>query len=825
MRLHTLTIRGIRPHYSAETRLDFDALPGPIVALVGPNGAGKSMLLGCAMGDLYREMPRGAGLADVALDRAAYMRADVETASGRYVITQTVDAVSGKGTSSVRRDGAELLTSGKVTEYDDWALRNLPPSGLVYASTFGAAKSVGILDSSLAPQDRRLILFRALGLEAVEPLPVLARAEAAALRAPVADAPRPRTMAGISAEIAAEERRADVAGARAAAKDALRDVESRACAYKAARDALDDARARHAALLAAWQDADAARKRHDEAAARAREAKRTLDGLVYRRSTAQATAADAARVRAYEAEIPAARLDVELAEANAGATERGLADAERAHQAALVEVTRARRELDDARAAEARGRADSRDLPAAEGAEARAEKARESLAADEAEHRRIQDEIERLNAATLDTAGRRIKGLRAGLYDCAGHIDGGLEEVRGIALRALDADDATALEAEAVPAALRKARAAAGVVTASILAARADLATAERLAARLPDLRAAKLRADEAATRVAEAEMSLRGRSEDGLRAGEAAAIARAVAAGSKSALDAARATLSRLERETRRLPEIARAETVLEELAPQIVAAEAALAAANAAIDAAPLPPVAEPVPALDVQEAAVRTAEEAHRRACGAVAVAEAALSDAEAAAARVAALRAELDALGQDVADWVRLESDLRAVLQHSIDAAGPEIASLTNELLRSPGCPSLNRYSVTVETQRPSADGKRQIEDCYVSVIDSTNGYAGASSGLSDGQLAVVGEAVRFALTRIACRTAGIASPTIVRDECAGALHADVVPQYCAMLRAGARLLGSDHVVVVTHDAALAALCDSRVRVESGSLAIE
>lgn len=815
MRLHTLAIRGIRPHYSAETRIDFDALPGPIVAMTGPNGAGKSMLLGCAMGALYREMPRGAGLADVALDRAAYMRADVETASGRYVITQTVDAISGKGASSVRSDGAELLASGKVTEYDEWALRNLPPPGLVYASTFGAAKSVGILDGTLAPQDRRLILFRALGLEAVEPLPNLARVEAAALRSP---------MAGIAAEIAAEERRADVCGARDALAIRERHRDAEALAFSDAREALADARARHAALLAAWQDADAARKRHDEAAARVREAKRTLDGLVYRRSTAQATAAEAPRVRAYEAEIPAARLNVELAEASAGATERGLADAERAHQAALVEVTRARRELDDARAADARGRADSRDLPAAEGAEARAEKARESLAADEAEHRRIQEEIERLNAATLDTAGRRIKGLRAGLYDCAGHIDGGLEEVRGIALRVLDADDATAVEAEAAPAALRKARAAAGVVTASILAARADLATAERLAARLPDLRAAKLRADKAATRVAEAEMALRGRSEDGLRAGEAAAIARAMAAGSKAALDAARATLSRLERETRRLTEIARAETVLEELAPQIVAAEAALAAANVALDAAPLPPVAEPVPDMAAQEAAVRTAEEAHRRACGAVAVAEAALSDAEAAAARVAALRAELDALGQDVADWVRLEADLRAVLQHSIDAAGPEIAALTNELLRSPGCPSLNRYSVTVETQRPSADGKRQIEDCFVSVIDSTNGYAGASSGLSDGQLAVVGEAVRFALTRIACRTAGIASPTIVRDECAGALHADVVPQYCAMLRAGARLLGSDHVVVVTHDAALAALCDSKVTVEDGRLRI-
>lgn len=822
MRLHNLAIRGIRPHYSAETSLDFDALPGPIVAFVGPNGAGKSMLLGCTMGALYREMPRGAGLADVALDRAAYMRADVETASGRYVITQTVDAVSGKGTSSVRRDGVEMLTSGKVTEYDEWAARNLPPSGLVYASTFGAAKSVGILDASLAPQDRRLILFRALGLEAVEPLPGLARADAAALRAPVADAPRPRTMAGIAAEIAAEEKRADVAGARGALAIRERHSDAEALALSDAREALVDARARHAALLAAWQDADAARKRHDDAAGRVREAKRTLDGLVYRRSTAQATAADAARVRAYESEIPAARLGVELAEANAGATERGLADAERAHQAALVEVTRARRELDDARAAEARGRADSRDLPAAEGAEARAASLRETITRDEIEAQRFADEAKRLHRMTIGTAERRIDGLRHGLRTIAVSSYVGVPD--GVAAATLAADDEIARAAASAPAETEKVSAAASIVATRLRAARADLATAERLAARLPDLRAAKLRADEAATRVAEAEMALRGRSEDGLRAGEVAATARSVAAGTKAILDAARATLSRLERETRRLPEIARAETVLEELAPQIVAAETALSAANAALDAAPLPPVAEPVPDVAAQEAAVRTAEEAHRRACGAVAVAEAALSDAEAAAARVAALRAELDALGQDVADWVRLEADLRAVLQHSIDAAGPEIASLTNELLRSPGCPSLNRYSVTVETQRPSADGKRQIEDCFVSVIDSTNGYAGASSGLSDGQLAVVGEAVRFALTRIACRTAGIASPTIVRDECAGALHADVVPQYCAMLRAGARLLGSDHVVVVTHDTALAALADAVVRVDGGKLTV-
>src|SRR5690606_37915357 len=100
-------------------------------------------------------------------------------------------------------------------------------------------------------------------------------------------------------------------------------------------------------------------------------------------------------------------------------------------------------------------------------------------------------------------------------------------------------------------------------------------------------------------------------------------------------------------------------------------------------------------------------------------AAATAEHFVQQAEAAATRIAELEAERATIERDLADWNVLARDLgRDGVQASlIDAAGPELTELVNDLLHTCVGP---RWSVAIETTRLSADGKRQLEGLDVRV---------------------------------------------------------------------------------------------------------
>lgn len=974
MRLRTLSVRGVRPHYRGEVRLDLTRLRGPIVAIVGPNGAGKSVLLGSLFAALYREWPGGGSLSDLALGRDTFVRAQIDTARGSFTITQLGDVVSGKGESSViDASGEAVLTSGKVTEFDAWAARVLPPARLLLASTFGAQGRAGLLDPDLTPQDRRLVLFRALGLDRYEPLPERFRKRAADAR---------QRADVVSAQIDAERPRAATGDAEAAALAAVAARTAAAEAVDAARQRVTAAQARHEGLLAAWRDAQAARERHERVQAAVRECQERLDGLRARRAevekvvadtevvhaaradaerlarelegdearlgsdrlaaqsvraeldatlsrassaAARASAGDPARaalreveerqlrtraalvdadqvvagqerVRALDAEIPTAETALDAARRRAGETREASAAADR-------DVNDAARRVAAAERAVADGEAATRELAAARQATRTVEDLRTKVADAEAAARRAESEIEALTGATLDVAGRRIGLLRTALGSIA--QGDGPEAPDEQARAALSVDDSTAREAAEAPTKLQALRRMLDLARGVVVDSRREMASAEALGARLPEMEralerldaaraelavageakrtavdgAARVRADRDAAEAANAKalarlMALRderaAQAKVADRAGEIAAL-RALAGELDAQRDAAaaavrvaeadeararedrrvaeaeadrlradldarrdqlavgeaavlakRAACAAARRTAERAPEIAAATATALELDAQIATADAAAAAAQAALEAAPLPPDAEPVPDVAAEENAAHAAAEALRQADAAAAVAERALAEARAAADRVRALEAQLDELLREVADWTRLESDTKAVLQLSIDAAGPELAELTNSLLRGGFG---DRYTVTVETQRLSADGKRQIEDCFVQIVDTTNGYSGPASGLSGGQVVIVGTALRCALARIGARTAGIERPTIVCDESGAALEEHLVPAWVAMLRHAAQVVGAEHILVVTHNPAVRELADAVVQVRDGRIEVE
>lgn len=295
---------------------------------------------------------------------------------------------------------------------------------------------------------------------------------------------------------------------------------------------------------------------------------------------------------------------------------------------------------------------------------------------------------------------------------------------------------------------------------------------------------------------------------------------ARAEATAATAELDAAKRARDAIARDITGAEErLGRARTAaarLGELEPQIARARADLEGLGEPVAPGEPPDVAAACTmagdAADVAKHADAAAREAH----GAVAVAEQRLEQAQASTARVEELGAELGKAELDLADWTRLGADLgRDGLQAAeIDAAGPELTELVNDLLHACHGP---RWTVTIETQRLSADGKKTLEGCEVRVLDTERGRDAPAETLSGGERVVVGEAVSLALAMLACRRAGVERPTIVRDESGAALDPENARVHVAMLRRAAEIVGADKVLVVSHTPEVWDLCDARVEI--------
>lgn len=188
--------------------------------------------------------------------------------------------------------------------------------------------------------------------------------------------------------------------------------------------------------------------------------------------------------------------------------------------------------------------------------------------------------------------------------------------------------------------------------------------------------------------------------------------------------------------------------------------------------------------------------------------------ALEQAERADQRAAELEAELAAAELELADWTRLALDCgRAGIQSAeIDSAGPELTELTNDLLRSTHGP---RYTVSIETKRLSSDGRKEIDECRVMVIDTVDGTEKEAREHSGGETTILSEAVSLALTMMSCRRAGVRDISLVRDESGGALDPANARAYVAMLRRAVDVIGARHVLLVSHDTAVQELCDAQI----------
>lgn len=786
--------------------IDLAAIPGTLVAVTGPNGSGKSTLLGLLAGALYREAPTRGSLVDLARSRDASLEVDLVNGQP-WTVKHLVDGVSKKSEASAYDSAGSLATdSGKVRAFDAWASTALPRPEVFLSSVFLPQGSRGFL--GLSPGEKKGVLLRVLGVERLEALAAQARESLTAARW------KRDLVVGRMAEVGD----ADVEGALERAARAVARVEEAAAAVDAATAGVERAERERSDAAAEMARADDRERRRETlakamAAATARHAdleRRAANNraLVARDGEIRAAAARVAEIGRELAvlaeEQRGHRREEEARAAARAAAGQRLASCQARERQAQVTVARAREQLDtlchQVDGAE-------RDLPAVA---RNAELAQRGVGALDAER-------SALRSRHVAGLGERLGSLRHALVEIVQFDD---IDHRDTARLAIQADDAAELAAVEVPPRLADVERRLAAAEAAARGAEVEFARLERLAARRAEV-------DGLRGALAQAEADLAQATEERVRCDREI---EALSVAGSGELHAARAAeladeRRRLERAAQALPGLDAAAARIAELEPQIADAQTEVAAHVHAL-AELGPPVVVAPPDTSAVIRAKRALEDAtrlHQEAIAARGAADVAAERAAWAAERLAELRAEAAVLADDVADWTRLAEDLgRDGLQAAeIDAAGPELTEFVNDLLRTCVGP---RWTVTIETQRMSSDGKKLLEGLEVRVLDTERGREAPAETLSGGEAVLVGEAVSLAITMLACRRAGVRGATLIRDESGAALDPSAARAYVAMLRRAAQIVGARQVLVVSHSAEVVEMADARIVLDNGTAVV-
>lgn len=196
---------------------------------------------------------------------------------------------------------------------------------------------------------------------------------------------------------------------------------------------------------------------------------------------------------------------------------------------------------------------------------------------------------------------------------------------------------------------------------------------------------------------------------------------------------------------------------------------------------------------------------------------------LKAATQAQAKAESLREKLAPLDRDLADyrWLGRALGREGVQALELDAAGPRVSTLANELLADAYG---SRFQLRFETQAALANGKGVKETFDIVVCDSERGREGDGEDLSGGEKVIVGEALGLAVGLFHAQSAGANLGTVIRDETVGALDPENGQRYMAMLRAFLRVGRVHQLLMVSHAPAITALADRVINVDNGIIRV-
>jgi exonuclease SbcC len=223
-------------------------------------------------------------------------------------------------------------------------------------------------------------------------------------------------------------------------------------------------------------------------------------------------------------------------------------------------------------------------------------------------------------------------------------------------------------------------------------------------------------------------------------------------------------------------------------------------------------------------VDEAALAQLRREESEAVAEMAKAKEALAHAERAAKQIDEMRNTIAESSAALDDWKHLQKAFgrEGIQALEVDAAGPEVSGLINELLRA--CYG-SRFTATLETTALKKDGKGSKEIFDLRVVDSERGTDGSASDLSGGERVIVSEALSLAIAIFNARKSSIPILDLWRDECAGALDYQKAPLYVEMLRCAREIGGFNRVYFVAHNRELWGLADAQLTVTDGQCGLE
>lgn len=821
--LNSVKIKGLGP-FRKEVFVDFDALPGKVIAVTGENGAGKTSFLEIGFpGPIFRHCPtRGPLIALAGEDRAAYVESVYTLNGSRYTLRQLVDGVSKKGEAVVTNgDGTALTTSGKLKEFDAWSEKVFPPEKIFYSSLFTPQAYGGFL--TLPSSERKEVILKVLGIDHYESLADLARQKANEAKIRVDNA-RERlteldakpTLADAEYELTMQQQAVESSG--------LELIRLRQ-AVQAATDELIRVREHNADLRAQEQRrGELSRRRQTQ-----RQALTDIETRIRNNNDLVNKSEEinnaAARIKEIDEQVAQLSTDLEtlnaaiaLCRANQTAAIEAAQDAESRALNARQKVARYQETLKDSEAVTEAITA----IPDTETA------LRNAIDTEEL----ARTALTNLRNQALTSRDDRIDELRTG-HDEIGKLETSLAaaiyRAQDISREAIDSDNqAVTLEA-AYPAKIAAAERYVQECTIEVAAWREKLTNLERLAGKASMIENV----------AAELETSQHDAENNEAIVREKNAAARQL----KTELDEHLQHQSNLTNDIRTLrtertglqatadlsDTLKVATTRLEELEAQRLAVAGDIAALTTQLEEMPEASPELSLPNVDAAKAELTTAETADREAHRLLTQARMRCDEARQAETQRTKLRADLVALEADYADKKRLTDDFgRDGLQAlEIDAVGPELSETINDLLRT--CIG-SRWTVSIETTRMSAKLKKQIEGCDVIVSDNETNQVLNGEMLSGGQRVIIGEAISLALAMFNLRRANIKGATLVRDESGAALSPRYAPKYLAMLRRAIEILenlfgGVWKILFVSHNPDIQQLADATIHInDDGTIAI-
>jgi exonuclease SbcC len=167
--------------------------------------------------------------------------------------------------------------------------------------------------------------------------------------------------------------------------------------------------------------------------------------------------------------------------------------------------------------------------------------------------------------------------------------------------------------------------------------------------------------------------------------------------------------------------------------------------------------------------------------------------------------------LPAAEDDVAQWKLLERAFGndGIIALSIDDAGPTIAGLCNDLLLACFGP---RFTVAIETETETASNKHK-ETFDIRVFDAKDDTVKSAGVMSGGQRIWINEALTRSLALFQAQNSGNQYGCLFSDESDGALDAEKKLEFVAMKRQVIRIGGYEREYFISHSESVWGLADS------------